>query len=136
MSRAAVQRCRPVRAAVAHGPSRRRHADSVAVLSVLSPTFVAVVSVLSPTFVPPLRYAGRMRDDELRRVLMDANPWWAHPASVDDPLAWTASDRVLQDRATYDLGYRPAILEDIAAGPNGSLVVLTGPRRNVQRSVM
>ncbi|MDR1213322.1 MAG: AAA family ATPase [Propionibacteriaceae bacterium] len=47
-----------------------------------------------------------------------------------DPAAWAASNRVLQDRQRYDVGYRTHILDDIANGaPDGSLVVLTGPRR-------
>jgi len=71
-----------------------------------------------------------MRDDELRRILADANPWWLSAVSGSDPVAWTESNRVLQDRARFDLGYRTKILDDIATRePDGSLVVLTGPRR-------
>lgn len=71
-----------------------------------------------------------MRDDELRRVLAEANPWWASAASGSDPVAWTAMNRVLLDRASYDLGYRSHVLDDVATGePDGRLVVLTGPRR-------
>jgi predicted AAA+ superfamily ATPase len=43
---------------------------------------------------------------------------------------WTTTNRILRDRAGYDLGYRPPILGDVASGPaDGRLVVLTGPRR-------
>jgi len=71
-----------------------------------------------------------MRDDELRRILTEANPWWPSAASGRDPTVWMASSRVLRDRGRYDLGYRTRILDDIATGePDGSLVVLTGPRR-------
>ena len=71
-----------------------------------------------------------MRDDELRRLLVDANPWWLSAVAHSDPTAWTTDNRVLQDREKYDLGYRTHILDDIASvNPDGSLVVLTGPRR-------
>ena len=71
-----------------------------------------------------------MRDDELRRALSDANPWWAAAAAVRDPTAWQEVNRTLRDRRQFDLGYRSGILDDIASGPpDGSLVILTGPRR-------
>jgi uncharacterized protein len=71
-----------------------------------------------------------MRDDEIRRVLTDANPWWRAAAGHDDPTAWTSGHRLLRDRRTHDLGYRSATLTDIASGPiTDQLVVLTGPRR-------
>ena len=71
-----------------------------------------------------------MRDDELRRTLSDANPWWAATAAGRDPTAWQEANRTLRDRRQFDLGYRSSILSDIASGaPDGSLVILTGPRR-------
>jgi predicted AAA+ superfamily ATPase len=71
-----------------------------------------------------------VRDDELRRILADANPWWASVAAGTDPTAWTESNRVLRERTRYDLGYRSGILRDITARPtSGDLTVLTGPRR-------
>jgi predicted AAA+ superfamily ATPase len=71
-----------------------------------------------------------MRDDELRRILTDANPWWRVAITGADPLAWTSSHRLLRDRARYDLGYRSTVLSDIATGPvSDLLVVLAGPRR-------
>ncbi|SDU48374.1 AAA family ATPase [Jiangella alkaliphila] len=71
-----------------------------------------------------------MRDDELRRLLNDANPWWSSSASGADSLAWTSDNRVLRDRSAYDLGYRAQILSDVAhSEPDGKLIVLTGPRR-------
>jgi uncharacterized protein len=70
-----------------------------------------------------------VRDDEIRRVLTDANPWW-RAAVTGDPTAWTTSHRLLRDRRTHDLGYRPATLADVACGPvTDQLVVLIGPRR-------
>lgn len=77
-----------------------------------------------------------MRDDELRAALGGANPWWRAAASHTDPTAWTSSDRLLTDRATYDLGYRSTVLDDVATEqPSGRLVILTGPRR-VGKSVV
>ncbi len=71
-----------------------------------------------------------MRDDEIRRILTDANPWWKAAARGGDHLAWTHDHRLLRDRARFDLGYRSPVLSDLANGPIGdSLVVLTGPRR-------
>ena len=71
-----------------------------------------------------------MRDDEIRRTMTDANPWWRAAAAGTDPIAWTANHRLLRDRAAHDLGFRPQILDDIATGPvTDQLVVLTGPRR-------
>ena len=51
-----------------------------------------------------------MRDDELRRLLTDNNPWWRAAAAGSDPTAWVLDNRLLRDRATYDLGYRSTIL--------------------------
>ncbi len=66
----------------------------------------------------------------MTRILAEANPWWRAAASGSDPQAWVSSNRLLSDRARYDLGYRPDVLDDIAAEPVGdALVVLTGPRR-------
>jgi predicted AAA+ superfamily ATPase len=71
-----------------------------------------------------------MRDDELRRLLTDANPWWRAAAAGSDPTAWASSHRLLRDRAGHDLGYRADVLVDIATGPlSDLLVVLAGPRR-------
>ena len=73
---------------------------------------------------------GKVRDDELRRALSDANPWWAAAAAGRDPTAWQEANRTLRDRRQFDLGYRSGILDDIASGPpDGSLAILTGPRR-------
>ena len=71
-----------------------------------------------------------MRDDELRRALTDANPWWRAAASGADPTAWASDHRLLRDRATHDLGFRAAVLDDLVNGPiTDLLTVLTGPRR-------
>jgi predicted AAA+ superfamily ATPase len=70
-----------------------------------------------------------MRDDEIRRILSDANPWWSSVLSGDS-LAWTSTNRLLRDRAKYDLGYRSTVLADVSSiAPDGRLIVLTGPRR-------
>lgn len=71
-----------------------------------------------------------MRDDELRRTLTDANPWWRAAASGSDPGAWAESHRLLRDRAAHDLGYRSSVLADITDAPlSDLLIVLSGPRR-------
>lgn len=76
-----------------------------------------------------------MRDDELRRILTDANPWW-RTATSGDRTAWAATYRVLKGRDQFDLGYRSRILDDITTGPlTDALVVLAGPRR-VGKSVV
>jgi uncharacterized protein len=73
---------------------------------------------------------AEVKDDEVRRALTDANPWWRSAAGGGDPAAWTKTHRLLRDRAAYDLGYRAAILDDVATGPiTDQLVVLAGPRR-------
>jgi predicted AAA+ superfamily ATPase len=77
-----------------------------------------------------------MRDDEIAGRLREVNPWWRLSSGGEDPRRWSASDRVLLDRARYDLGYRSAILADVASGPaDDKLVVLRGPRR-VGKSVV
>jgi predicted AAA+ superfamily ATPase len=71
-----------------------------------------------------------MRDDELRRVLTEANPWWRAGAQRGDPVGWTSTHRLLKDRTRHDLGFRPDVLNDLATGPvTDALVILTGPRR-------
>ena len=71
-----------------------------------------------------------MRDDELRRILTEANPWWRAAVSGVEPVAWTREHRLLRDRARHELGYRSSVLADIATCPIGDLlVVLVGPRR-------
>jgi predicted AAA+ superfamily ATPase len=71
----------------------------------------------------------RVRDDEIQARLREVNPWWrAAPAS--DPCSWVQHDRVLRDRARYDLGYRSDVLDDVANGAvDDKLVLLRGPRR-------
>lgn len=68
-----------------------------------------------------------MRDDEIRRLLTEANPWWRAATTGIDPSAWVGSHRLLVDRAALDLGYRADVLNDVAAAPViDRLVVLTG----------
>lgn len=62
-------------------------------------------------------------------MLTDANPWW-RAAGGSDPAAWVAHHRLLRERAAHDLGYRSAVLTDLAEQPVGdALVILSGPRR-------
>lgn len=72
-----------------------------------------------------------MRDDDLRRALTDANPWWRATSHGTDPTGWVGAHPLLVDRADHDLGYRAAVLDDIVSVPriDDRLVVLTGPRR-------
>ncbi|WP_129667889.1 AAA family ATPase [Phytoactinopolyspora endophytica] len=71
-----------------------------------------------------------MRDDALKDFLRQHNPWWRAAATGSDPTAWVASDRALSPRAAYDLGYRSAVLEDVAHAALGDgLYLLRGPRR-------
>lgn len=77
-----------------------------------------------------------MRDDEIQSRLREVNPWWRAVATGHDRASWAASDRVLRERARYDLGYRAGILDDVASGPpDDKLIVLRGPRR-VGKSVV
>ena len=71
-----------------------------------------------------------MRDDEIRRLLTDSNPWWRAAGPGQNPQAWTQHHRLFVSRSAYDLGYRTSVLADLAQGPlSDQLVVLTGPRR-------
>lgn len=77
-----------------------------------------------------------MRDDEIQSRLREVNPWWRAAGSGHGPQDWAADDRVLRDRARYDLGYRADVLRDVAEAPLAdTLVVLRGPRR-VGKSVV
>lgn len=77
-----------------------------------------------------------MRDDEIRRILVESNPWWRSPVVGGDPTRWASSHRVLRGRNDYDRGYRSRVLRDIEEAPiSDSLVVLAGPRR-VGKSVV
>jgi hypothetical protein len=77
-----------------------------------------------------------VRDDEIQARLREVNPWWRAVATGRNPASWATDDRVLRDRARYDLGYRADILRDVAANPpDDTLVVLRGPRR-VGKSVV
>lgn len=71
-----------------------------------------------------------VRDDQIRAILRQANPWWLASATGVSPTAWASSHRLLRDRARFDLGYRSPVLDDVATGQvDDKLVVLTGPRR-------
>lgn len=70
---------------------------------------------------------GSVRDEEIRTILTEANPWWRAAAAGHAPVDAVRSHRLIRDRARHDLGYRPSILNDLATGTVGdSLVVLTG----------
>lgn len=61
---------------------------------------------------------------------------WRAAASGHSPQEWAADDRILRDRARYDLGYRADVLDDVAESPpDDTLIVLRGPRR-VGKSVV
>ena len=71
-----------------------------------------------------------MRDDELRRLLTEANPWWRAVVAGSDTTAWASSHRVFRARTSYDLGHRATALDDVKSEPiDGRLIVLAGPRR-------
>jgi uncharacterized protein len=77
-----------------------------------------------------------MRDDLIRARLVESNPWWQAAASGVEPQAWADADPVLRARRPFDLGYRSAILADVAHGPvDDKLVIVRGPRR-VGKSVL
>lgn len=70
-----------------------------------------------------------MRDDELRSLLTDSNPWW-RSAAGGSPTDWVSRDRLLRDKKQREIGFRATILDDVAADPTtDSLVLLQGPRR-------
>jgi uncharacterized protein len=71
-----------------------------------------------------------MRDDLIRRRLSEANPWWAAATDGRDPASWAEHDLLLAARAKSDIGYRSAVLDDLATAPVGdTLTLLQGPRR-------
>lgn len=71
-----------------------------------------------------------MRDDEIRRLLTDASPWWRAAARGESGRTAVQAHRLLRNRARYDLGYRSTVLADVASAPlTDALVLLTGPRR-------
>lgn len=71
-----------------------------------------------------------VRDDALRALIRDSNPWWQAAVSGADRTAWATADPTLTKRARHDLGYRADVFSDIAnARISDSLHVLRGPRR-------
>lgn len=72
----------------------------------------------------------------MRRILVDANPWWRAAISGGSRIAWMRDHPLLASRTRTDLGYRNAVLNDVATGPvNDGLILLVGPRR-VGKSVL
>lgn len=89
----------------------------------LNPSPSGVLGVVDP-------YPSGVRDDEVRRVLTDANPWWRAAASGADPTSWVTGHRLLRDRRAHDVGFRQPVLADVSSAPLSDLLsVLTGPRR-------
>jgi uncharacterized protein len=75
-----------------------------------------------------------VRDDLIRRRLAESNPWWSE--SAGNATAWTQHDLLLSGRERFRIGFRSAILSDIATAPVGdTLTLLQGPRR-VGKSVV
>lgn len=71
-----------------------------------------------------------MRDDEVRLLLTDANPWWRAAVTGGSPTAWTQHDRLLRGKRELEIGFRSTILDDVADHPGAdSLILLQGPRR-------
>jgi predicted AAA+ superfamily ATPase len=71
-----------------------------------------------------------VRDDEIRRLLTEANPWWRNAAVGGDPTTWATGHRVLKAKNRHDLGYHASVLDDVKSEPiDGRLTVLAGPRR-------
>jgi uncharacterized protein len=67
-----------------------------------------------------------MRDDQIRQILRERNPWWTAAARGADPTEWARHDPTLIAAATSSIGYEPSVIEDLAPP---MLVVLRGPRR-------
>ena len=97
----------------------------------LAPTSARGPPLLAPASArdPPTLVHSVVRDDELRRLLTDNNPWWRAAATGADPTSWTRDNRLFRERSAYDLGYRSDVLTDLAGPISDALVVLTGPRR-------
>ncbi|WP_277208087.1 AAA family ATPase [Isoptericola croceus] len=71
-----------------------------------------------------------MRGDSIRQHLGERNPWWKAQVLGEEATAWTDRHPVLQGLASYDIGYRAGVLDDVATDPLGDrLIVLSGPRR-------
>jgi uncharacterized protein len=67
-----------------------------------------------------------VRDDELRNLIRERNPWWRGAAS-GDPTKWAERDPTLRSATASHLNYAPTVLDDV--GADGGLRVLRGPRR-------
>jgi uncharacterized protein len=67
-----------------------------------------------------------MRDDQIRQILRERNPWWTAAARESDPTEWARHDPTLLAAASSSIGYEPGIVEDLVPP---MLVVLRGPRR-------
>lgn len=68
-----------------------------------------------------------MRDDEIRGLLRDRNPWWRASLTGGDPTRWTDADGSLTKAESTGIEFRSTVLDDVEA--NGGLWILRGPRR-------
>ena len=67
-----------------------------------------------------------MRDDQLRRLLRERNPWWHAVATGGDPTAWAQHDPALRPAAESGIAYFPDVVADLRPP---MLVLVRGPRR-------
>ncbi len=67
-----------------------------------------------------------MRDDQLRRLLRERNPWWHAVATGGDPTAWAQHDPALRPAAESGITYFPDVVADLRPP---MLVLVRGPRR-------
>jgi uncharacterized protein len=68
-----------------------------------------------------------MRDDELRALLRERNPWWRAAVVTGSAAKWADHDPTLRMAAQSGIDYKPNILDDV--GADGGLRTLRGPRR-------
>lgn len=67
-----------------------------------------------------------MRDDQLRRLLRERNPWWHAAATGADPVEWVQHDPALLAAADSGISYFPTVISDLKPP---MLILLRGPRR-------
>ena len=68
-----------------------------------------------------------MRDDDLRNLMRERNPWWRAAVAGTDPVAWASADPILAGANDSGIDFETNVLSDV--GPTGGLWVLRGPRR-------
>jgi uncharacterized protein len=67
-----------------------------------------------------------MRDDQIRQLLRERNPWWTAGVRHSDPTEWARHDSTLLAAESSTITYDPAVVADLAPP---MLLVLRGPRR-------